>query len=218
MSVLRKSEKCKIIIDRKIYIHSIYLYLVKNMQDLKVVFSPDFMKIESGEVGVYKEDAKAFSTWKDHVGHEFLNWNWLCHVEQNSEILNFRGELLDFIQQKRREYSIFLDGLKQKETAQKQGSFPQTDLPKGSVLLASLLEHGHMYRAYSQWVEEKHFKSYFVTIDGSSAQYTRGDNNARKNFALFFHLLESGLLTEAGKRYSARNKDAKYGRDKIYDF
>ena len=188
------------------------------MENLKTVFSPDFMKIESGEVVVYEEDAKAFFTWRDYIGHESLNWNWLCQVEQNSEMLSFRGELLDFIQQKRREYSLFLDKEKQKKTAQKRSSFPQTDLPKGSVLLASLFEYGHMYRAYSQWVEEKHLNLYFVTKDGASPQYTRGDNNARKNFALFFHLLESGLLTEAGKRYSTKNKDAKYGRDKIYDF
>ena len=188
------------------------------MENLKVTFSPGFMKIESGEVVMYKEDAKAFSVWKDHPDWDGLNMEWLRHAEETSETLGFREELLNFIQQKRKEYSFFLDGLKQKETAQKQASFPQTDLPKGSVLLASLFEYGHMYRAYSQWVENRHLNLYFVTRDGDFPQYTKGDNNARKNFALFFHLLESGLLTEAGKRYSTRKKDARYGRDKIYGF
>ena len=81
-----------------------------------------------------------------------------------------------------------------------------------------MFKHGHMYRAYSRWVEEEHFNRYFVTEDGGIPQYTRRDAYAKINFMLFYDIMSHGLLTEAGKRYLARHEDAKYGREKVYGF
>lgn len=183
---------------------------------MKASFDLDSVKIESEDgTVVYQENSSEFSSWSSYKNSN-VNWEWVREQEQPRFIF------LDFINEKLKEYSQFLYEEKrkivEKETAQKQGSFPQTDLPKGSVLLGSMFKHGHMYRAYSRWVEEEHFNRYFVTEDGGIPQYTRRDAYAKINFMLFYDIMSHGLLTEAGKRYLARHEDAKYGREKVYGF
>ena len=95
--------------------------------------------------------------------------------------------------------------------------YPQkTKVPEGSILLGYSKLYGYLIRAYNYWDDQKRVLKQFITKDGGEPLYTRIVYAASSNFVDFWRVLNSGVLTPAGKKYVERHSDKYYSRERVF--